>query len=59
MAIKTITADFGEGRKTYKYDDKLVKRLQDREFLGEDDAIEIAINKYLAKERRRKEKNGN
>jgi hypothetical protein len=59
MAIKTITADYGEGRKTYKYDDKLVKRLQDKHFLGEDDAIEIAINRYLAKERRRKEKNGN
>ena len=53
MAIKTISRDFGDGRKTYKYDDRVSKRLQDREFLGEDDAIEIAINKRLAQKRRR------
>jgi len=54
MAIKKIKIDFGEGRKTHEYDDRVSKRLQEKEFLGEDDAIEIAINKRIAQKRRRR-----
>jgi len=50
--MKTINID----GKNYRYSEKVAKKYEDKYFLGTEDAIEIAINKQLAKDRRRIEK---
>ena len=50
--MKTINID----GKNYRYSEKVAKKYEDKWFLGTEDAIEIAINKQLAKDRRRNEK---
>jgi len=54
--IKVPKSYFGDGEGYYYYSDKIAKRIQEKKFLGSDDAIEIAINRQLAKERRLREK---
>lgn len=48
--------DFGEGRKDYCYRDSDRKRFHDKHFLGNDDAIELAINKQLSRDRKKGKK---
>ena len=50
--MKTINID---GR-NYRYSEKVAKKYEEKWFLGTEDAIEKAINKQLAKDRRRIEK---
>ena len=52
MKLKEIEIDYGEGRKKYKYRESDAKRLHDKHYLGWDDAIELAINKQLARMRK-------
>lgn len=54
--LKSITMDYGEGKKEYFYRESDRKRFYDKYFLGNDDAIELAINKQMNRDRKRREK---
>lgn len=56
IRLKKISMDFGEGRKDYCYRDSDRKRFHDKHFLGNDDAIELAINKQLSRDRKKGKK---
>lgn len=54
--LKSIDWDFGEGKKKYCYRASDRKMFHDKKFLGNDDAIELSINKQMRRDRKNNKK---